>query len=480
MYAKKPPVLLISAICVLSLILIALLGVIFVWSNQENTPDGTISTTASTLGTEETTVPSVTEPSTEATTVPATEATTVPTEPQPQEFVLSFAGDCVMGNLKGSTSNSTFMKVVGDNYEWPFAAVQDYFATDDCTFINLENPLTNSSGAKADKEYVFKGPPEYTQIMTKGSVEFANVVNNHTKDYGAQGYQDTQDALTAAGIHFALERKTTVFTTESGLTIGVYVDMYPNDIKGLKEKIEKMRADGAEIIVVCMHWGEEYYYKPTGTQKSIARKSIDAGADIVYGHHPHVLQPIEEYKGKMIYYSLGNFSFGGNNNPPDKDTAILQQTVIRDVDGTVRLGELKIIPCRVTGAAKGNDYQPVPLEEGTEAYERTLKKLAGKYHLEKITVSYREDKEEETVPGTAPGETTPGEVTPDSSTPSESQPAESTPAESTPAESTPAESKPAESTPAESKPTESTPAESKPAETPPPATQAPESSGDAA
>lgn len=462
---KKPPILLICAICVLSLVLIGLLGLIVVWSGGENTPDETVSTVGTTDGTDETVTLSTEAAATEATTIPTTEATTVSTEPQPEEFVLSFAGDCVMGNLKGSNSDSTFMKVVGDNYAWPFAAVQEYFATDDCTFINLENPLTNYTVSKTDKEYVFKGPPEYTQILTTGSVEFANVVNNHTKDYGTQGYQDTQDALTAAGVHFALERKTTVFTTESGLTIGVYVDMYPNDVNGLAEKIAQMRADGAEVIVVCMHWGEEYYYKPTGTQKSIAHKAIDAGADIVYGHHPHVLQPIEEYKGKMIYYSLGNFSFGGNNNPPDKDTAILQQTVIRDVDGTIRLGELKIIPCRVTGAAKGNDYQPVPLEEGTEAYERTLKKLAGNYHLEKLTVSYREDdKEEETVPGTTPGGST------DATQPVESTPAESTPAESTPAESTPAQTEPAptESQPAatQPQPTEAAPAPSEAAPAP--------------
>ena len=117
---------------------------------------------------------------------------------------------------------------------------------------------------------------------------------------------------------------------------------------------------------------------PNMDQVTIARAAIDAGADIVYGHHPHVLQKIEQYKDGIIFYSLGNFSFGGNNSPADKDTAILQQEFIRYPDGTLEMGELTIIPCYVTGIINewGNDYQPLPIPEADEeAYQRVLTKL---------------------------------------------------------------------------------------------------------
>lgn len=314
--------------------------------------------------------------------------TAPPTEPAPEEFLLSFAGDCCLANLKGWSENQHFIGTVGDDYSYPFAAVQEYFANDDCTFINLECVFTDSNRA-AVKKFVFKGPVAYTQILTQGSVEFANVANNHTLDYGEEGYADTAAALDEASIPYAHDGDTRVFTTASGLTIGVYADTYPVELDGLSEKVEAMRAAGAELIVAALHWGQEYYYKPNEEQVSLGHAAIDAGVDIVYGTHPHVLQPIEEYKGKYIYYSLGNFAFGGNTNPTDKDSAILQQTVIREPDGTIRLGELTIIPCSVSSRSDRNDFQPTPLEPDTKAYERVLSKLDGSYGKTKISVTYR-------------------------------------------------------------------------------------------
>lgn len=318
-------------------------------------------------------------------TEPATEA---PTEAPDEEFLLSFAGDCCLANLKTWSKDRYFIGTVGDNYAYPFASVQDYFAADDCTFVNLECVFTESTNS-ANKQFVFKGPPAYSQILTAGSVEFANIVNNHTMDYGRTGYDDTAAALDNVGIPYAHQRDTRVFTTESGLTIGVYADTYPKDIDGLKEKIDAMRAEGAELIIVSMHWGKEYFYVPNQTQIDLGHAAIDAGADIVYGTHPHVLQPIEVYNGKYIYYSLGNFSFGGNTNPTDKDTAIIQQQIIRKSDGTIQLGELTMIPCSVSSTESTNDFQPTPLEPGTDAYERTLSKLNGTYEKNKISVTYR-------------------------------------------------------------------------------------------
>ena len=109
------------------------------------------------------------------------------------------------------------------------------------------------------------------------------------------------------------------------------------------------------------------------------KAAIDAGANIVWGHHPHVLQPIEEYNGGIIYYSLGNFAFGGNSVPKDHDTAVLQQEIIREPDGSIHLGKLTIIPCSVSSIKERNNFQPTPYEEGSEEYKRVLSKLDGTY-----------------------------------------------------------------------------------------------------
>ena len=437
-------------ICVLSLILAGLLGLAAC-----GVPAAPQETTAPTTepATEATTAPT-TAPTTEATTAPTTEPTTVPTtEPQPTEYMLSFVGDCTFGNQNGKAGKTNFIGVVGDNYDWPWMNTIQYFESDDCTFINFEGVLTESN-KKAAKEFVFKGPTHYNQFLTAGSVEFANVVNNHIKDYGQQGYDDTLAALDAVGVHYAEELKTVVFTTESGLTIGVYADFMPTKdaMKKLPEKIAQMRKDGAEIVVVAMHWGEEYVYKPNYTQKKFAHDCIDAGANIVWGHHPHVLQPIEEYNGGIIYYSLGNFAFGGNATPYDKDSAILQQKVIRELDGTVHLGELTIIPCNMSSKDPGNNYQPTPRDPEDEKYARTLQKLDGTYPVYQFIPSYRDDIN--TPETTAPAVTTPAETTPPA-------PAETTPP--APAETNPPA--PAETNPPA--PAETNPPA--PAETNPPA-----------
>ncbi len=460
-------------ICSLSLVLVFLVGVLIFLSAKNRRPVLEAPTTEATTQATETQPPETTEAPTEA------------TEPQPTVYTLTFAGDCTMGNKKGAGDKTGFIGKVGDDYAYPFYDVQQYFANDDCTFINLENPLLDSGGKAAHKTFVFKGPTRYTNILTQGSVEFANVVNNHTQDYGQEGYESTKKALDGAGVFYAEMEKTVLFTTESGLKIGVYADMNPNGTKGIADQLQKLREDGAEVVVACFHWGQEYSFKRTANQQKIARFCIDNGADIVYGHHSHVLQEVEAYNGGYIFYSLGNFSFGGNPNPPDKDTAIIQTQFIRDIDGTVRMGETTLIPCFVSGS-KGNDYQPCPMDpvEDAKAYERAMKKLSGTYHLKRLVVSYREDlfptkptDPEQDATGSTEAVTPSDPVTPP--TQGGNPPAESTPTEE---QKPPAESKPTEEQkpPAESKPTEEQkpPAESKPAEEQkPPAQPEPPASG---
>jgi poly-gamma-glutamate synthesis protein (capsule biosynthesis protein) len=118
-------------------------------------------------------------------------------------------------------------------------------------------------------------------------------------------------------------------------------------------------------VIVSFHWGIETAHYPNSTQKTLAHHSIDEGADLVIGHHPHVLQGIESYTGGLIVYSLGNFCFGGNRNPKDKDTMIFTHTFAFDGDTLERRPELEstgVTPCSVSSVTNRNDFRPTVLE----------------------------------------------------------------------------------------------------------------------
>lgn len=372
--------LLIALVIALSLILAA--GLIFILiAEYVLIPTKPAEQTTTSTHTETTAPPDTQCMATTVETEPPTEPTTQPTTqpPQPEYFTLTFVGDCTLGTQPNKMGDKqSFVGLVGENYEWPFQNVSQYFQTDDCTFANLEGVFADS-GDPADKLFTFRGPISYAKILTTGSVEAVSLANNHTYDFGKEGYLSTKAALDGARVQYAEQDSSVVFTTKSGLTIGLYAISFTLDQADLEKEIAQMRENGAEIIVVSIHCGVEGSYSPTKKQEYFAKLAIDLGADIVWGHHPHVLQKIESYNGGIIYYSLGNFSFGGNRNPSDKDSALLQQEVIRDVDGTIRLGELTIIPCSVSSISGRNNFQPTPYEEGTNAYERAMSKLNGTY-----------------------------------------------------------------------------------------------------
>ena len=378
---------------VLAILLAAEVGFLAVVSDRENTEptEATVPVTDETVGaTEAFATEFITEPSE---TVLPTE-TSMPTEPdetEPKEkhYTLSFAGDCTLGSLsKNWHNNNHFIQTIGENYDYPFANVREYFENDDFTIINLEGPLTDSTSGAQSKTFAFRGPTAYTQIMTGSSVEAVTLANNHAEDYGKAGYQSTTKVLKEAGITYLDKTGTALYTTESGLKIGLYAGAFSFDTKDMKKDIAALRSKGAEIVICAFHWGNEGEYRPTSDQQKIAKAAIDAGADIVYGHHPHVLQKIEEYKDGYIFYSLGNFSFGGNPNPRDKDSAIIRQEIIRGADGSIRLGQTETIPVRITSAKGRNNYQPIPYEAGTEGYLRTLSKLDGTYTGRDLPVYY--------------------------------------------------------------------------------------------
>jgi poly-gamma-glutamate synthesis protein (capsule biosynthesis protein) len=318
----------------------------------------------------------------------APEPTAEPTpEPTPQAFTLSFIGDITPDCVPFYDGTSvSYQTVVSTDYGYVFAKTQQYFEDDDFTMANFECVLSDYDVASA-KNFTFRASPDYVNLLTEGSVEFVTLGNNHVLDYGDQGYADTKGALDSAGVAYAGRDESAVYTTESGLKIGVYAVSF-GTVDQIKAGIAALKDEGAEFIIAALHWGDEGSYDINADQTEQGHAAIDAGANVVYGSHPHTLQPIEKYNGCYIFYSMGNWSFGGNTNPRDKDTFIAQLTVQRALDGTVSVTGLDIIPCASSGVENGNNYQPVPYEEGSEQYDRTLSKLDGSFTGANLTIGY--------------------------------------------------------------------------------------------
>lgn len=328
-------------------------------------------------------------PSPSPTPSPSPEPTPTPTpEPQPEYFTLSFIGDCTLTSHQNLWEGSPYhyaSRMNGD-YSYPFSNTVEYFENDDFTLANLECTFSDQQ-LYSGQTFYFKAPSEWAQILTCGGVDFVTTANNHMYDFGEAGAQDTFAALEYWGIPYGTDGQAQLFTTESGLTLGIYCayrDYMPSQ-EAAAEAIAQLREQGAEYVICAFHWGQELYYEPNQAQIQLAHACVDAGADLVYGSHSHCLQPMEEYNGGLILYSMGNWSFGGNTSPTDRDTAIVQVTVKRDLDGSISRDSYDIIPCCVSslpvGADEGadNDYRPTPYEEGSEEYERTLSKLNGTY-----------------------------------------------------------------------------------------------------
>ena len=289
----------------------------------------------------------------------------------PVSLTLSVVGDCTLGTDE-TFDYDTSLNAYYENYgaDYFLQNVKDIFSADDLTIANFEGTLTNSD-EREDKTFAFKAPASYASILTGGSVEAVNTANNHSHDYGEQSFDDTLAALDDAGIvHFGYDE--TAVMDVKGIKVGLVgiYELYDHleREQQLKDNIAKVKADGAQLIVVIFHWGNETETVPDSNQTTLGRIAIDEGADLVCGHHPHVLQGIETYKGRNIVYSLGNFCFGGNSSPSDMDTMIYQQTFTIDADGVKKDNVTNIIPCSISSAAYDgyNNYQPTPAE-GDEA-----------------------------------------------------------------------------------------------------------------
>ena len=292
------------------------------------------------------------------------------------QITISLVGDCTLGTDEAfayDTSLNAYQLYRGSDYF--LQNVKTIFAEDDLTIINMEGPLTESTERNGEK-FAFKGAPGFVDILSGSSVEAANLANNHSHDYGEQGFEDTKRILSDAGIT-AFGYDETALITIKGIKIGL-VGIYElhdhlERTRQLKDNIAKVKQEGADLIITIFHWGNERETIPDSNQMALGHIAIDYGADLVAGHHPHVLQGIEEYRGKYIVYSLGNFCFGGNSAPDDMDTMIFQQTFTIQSGEVLTDENITLIPCSISSETGFNNYQPTPVE-GSEA-ERILQKI---------------------------------------------------------------------------------------------------------
>lgn len=332
---------------------------------------------------------------------PSVEPTPEPTpEPEPESFTISFIGDLTLTGSPGVPVN--FEGTMNGDYGYPFSNVKQYFVDDEYTIGNLECTFSDQ-WLHSIQTFSFRAPTTSANILLEGGVDFVTTANNHTDDFNQAGKRDTWATLEEYGIPYGKNDEAQIVTTPNGLKLGIYCqhnnaygDYRPDEEKALAA-IRELKTQEPDLIICAFHMGIELNYYPaekTPETCSICRHCIDEGADIIYGSHSHCLQPIEEYNGGLILYSMGNFVFGGSSFPTDQDTAIVQLNVLRSADGTVSLGDYTIIPCCVSSkpvtdpslaaGVRGkyvdyNDFRPTPYEEGSADYQRALSKIDGTY-----------------------------------------------------------------------------------------------------
>ncbi len=257
----------------------------------------------------------------------------------------------------------------GGDINFTMRNFRDILMADDLTIVNFEGTLTESTYVpreKAENQFLFSAPPSYVAMLADNGVEAVSLENNHIMDHGEDAYQDTMDTLYNADIVYSnstevgvIEVKGVEIAMLSYLCIDRYEQLWdkvPADIQAAKAQYP--------IVIVSFHWGNEKDYSPTSNQIRMGRLAVDAGADLVLGHHSHRMQPIEQYKGVYICYSLGNFCFSGNSKPSDM-SSIVFQTRFRVRDGVVSNEGFRIIPIRISSRTDYNDFTPTVLTKDT-------------------------------------------------------------------------------------------------------------------
>jgi len=245
---------------------------------------------------------------------------------------LTFGGDFTIGENVQASGQSYFDKQLekhdGD-INFLFENYKEILEDDDWTVLNFEGTLTTAdrNPDKLGNSFLFRADPAYASVLSDNGVECVSLENNHVLDMGEEGLAETKQNLHDAGVSYYCESEPLIFTLK-GVKMGMLAyqtfDQYDRLFTEVPEDVKTIKAQGCEVVIISFHWGSEKDYYPNEKQQKLAKLAIDAGADLVVGHHSHRINPIELYNGKYIVYSLGNFCFAGNNKPDDMSTFVFQ------------------------------------------------------------------------------------------------------------------------------------------------------------
>ena len=293
-------------------------------------------------------------------------------------ITVTCTGDFTIGGDNYHNKSKFFYKRLKEHdgdINFVMANTRNIFLNDDLTLVNFEGTLTETKKVPDNKKknkFLFNIAPEYVTVLSDNGVEAVSLENNHVMDHGEEAYEETKETLRSAGIVYSNSEEIGIFEV-SGIQIAMLsylcIDRYEKPIGQYANLYEKVEADikavkkQYPIVIVSFHWGNELDYSPTERQIKMGRLAADSGADLVIGHHSHRINPIEEYNGVYICYSLGNFCFSGNEAPSDMTSFIFQTRFKITKSGDVSNTGFRVIPIRITSIRDKNDCIPTPVED---------------------------------------------------------------------------------------------------------------------
>ena len=288
-------------------------------------------------------------------------------------LTITAVGDVTIGRNvqhKGASIFENELKKQNGDINFIFRNVKDIFAEDDLTIANFEGVLADDytiPSRKKNNSFLFLAPTSYVEALRNNSVEAVTMENNHVVDFGEDGIASTIKTMDEAGIVWS-NAKSAGYYEAQGVKIAMLAYQTLNqpisseELKGVVASDIAAAKQTCDLVIVSFHWGEEKDYAPKSNQVMLGRAAIDAGADLVLGHHSHRINPIECYQGRYIVYSLANCSFAGNSKPSYMFTFIFQ-TCFRIKDGQIIGNPFRIIPCRISSRKDYNDFAITPLTD---------------------------------------------------------------------------------------------------------------------
>ena len=306
-----------------------------------------------------------------------------PSEPEESDaftITLSFTGDMLLASLFGQRTAGSFLDYAAKQEPAYFLQnVKPLFDEDDFTVVNLENVLSDRALTPREKDtdpaFWFRSGTKNTDILTSSGVEAVSLANNHTGDYGPGGFRDTVKAVTEAGLRYG-DNTTPLYLEKNGFRIAVLCNGLWNEGQA-SSIVSRLRAAEAEsdYQIVFFHGGAEGVHTPEAWKVRASRRLVDAGADLVLGCHPHVLQPREIYKDTEIVYSLGNFCYGGSRSP--QNCTLIYRLTLTVKNGALAGAESELIPCYVHTGQPYNNYCPAPIADEAQR-QRVLDFMDGR------------------------------------------------------------------------------------------------------